>query len=354
MIVSTCSFGSTGSSAVSDYLKECEGTQVLDKFEFTVATTTDGLTDLEYQLVKKNTRQSSSICAIQRFQKLIEHFKGSWNRHTGIPISEIERITNDFLDAITQVQYVGMSPRIYKAGNETINRVIGNSLIMVRIIRPLEKKGFIKKNHDFYPLDKVRLSVHPENFYDEAKKFIRELLKGMGADLNKIVVLDQAFSGSDPSSGFPFFEDPYAVIVDRDPRDVYIFAKEVLLSRGRFMPTENVKDFITYYRVIRSSKKSMEKDKHCLYLQFEDMVYDYDHTVPRIDEFLHVQNNRKKTIFDPSMSVANTNLIKKYPKYADDVKQIEKELPEYLFDFSKYPNISNNGKMFFGKSPLNK
>lgn len=354
MIVSTCSYGSTGSSALSDYLKECENTQVLDKFEYTITTCVDGLNDLEYNLIEKNPRQSASIYAIQRFQKRVALYKKSWSRHTGISNKEIDRITNEFLDNITQVKYVGFSPRIYNAGNETINRVIGNSLILYRIVKLLEKKRIIKHNFDFYPLEEVRLSIHPDNFYEEAKKFNNSLLLGMGADLSKIVVLDQAFSGSDPVSGFNFFDDPYSIIVDRDPRDVYIFAKEVLLSRGRFMPTKNVDEFIIYYRLIRDSKKKFEADNRCLFLQFEDMVYNYEDTVNRIDSFLNIKNNRRKTIFDPSLSVANTNLIKKYPKYAEDTKIIEKELTEYLFDFDRFPNVSNSGKMFFGKSPLNK
>ena len=51
MIVSTCGFGSTGSSAVSDYLMECENTQILDKIEFTIASRVDGLADLEHAVM---------------------------------------------------------------------------------------------------------------------------------------------------------------------------------------------------------------------------------------------------------------------------------------------------------------
>ena len=35
MIVGACGFGSTGSSVVTDYLKEFDGIQVKDDFEFT-------------------------------------------------------------------------------------------------------------------------------------------------------------------------------------------------------------------------------------------------------------------------------------------------------------------------------
>lgn len=354
MIVSTCSFGSTGSSAVSDYLKECENTQVLDKFEFTIASEVDGLVDLAYHLVEKNTRQSSSIYAIQRFQAAVEKAKKSWVRNTHISADEIDRITERFLDGITQVKYTGMSPRIYKGGSAIINRYLGEAVIIKRIIRPLEKKGIIKRNLDFYPLEEVRFSSHPQNFYQEARQFLMDLLSGMGADFNKIVVLDQAFSGSDPETCFDFYDNPYAVVVDRDPRDIFIFAKKVLLSRGRFMPTYNVEDFIKYYRGIRNSKNKYTNPTRCMSIQFEEMVYEYESAAKRIDTFLNVKNNNRKTIFIPEMSIANTNLAAKFPEYSREVSVIERELPEFLFDFSKYPTPSNAGKMFFGKSPLNK
>ena len=50
MIIGVCGFCSTGSSAVSDYLKEFKENQVLDMLEFTLAYIPDGLGDLEYIL----------------------------------------------------------------------------------------------------------------------------------------------------------------------------------------------------------------------------------------------------------------------------------------------------------------
>ena len=151
-----------------------------------------------------------------------------------------------------------------------------------------------------------------------------------------------------------FYEDSYAVVVDRDPRDMYIFAKKVLLSKGRFMPTDTVENFIEYYRLLRSGDSYRFENERVLRLRFEDMVYNYDATTKRIDDFLHVVNTNKKSIFVPEMSAANTNLIRKFPEFAADIAKIEQALPEYLFDFDKYEPIDNGGKMFFGKSPLNR
>ena len=354
MIVSTCGFGSTGSSAASDYLKECEETCVVDQLEFTIASCVDGLEDLEYHLIKKHSRQSDSIYAIQRFQKLIHRSAKAWNKWTGIPQKELFAALDAFIDAITQVEYVGISPRIYKGGSPFLNTYLGRSIILSRIVRPLEKKKILKKNIDIYPFAKVRMSIGPENFYTEAQKFVKRVLRGMGADLNKIVVLDQAFSGCDPAKSFPFYEDPYAIVVDRDPRDLYIFAKKVLLSRGRFMPSENVQDFIKYYRLLRQNQPYTKPNERCLVLRFEDMVYDYENSAAKIDAFIGIENKKRKTIFIPEISAPNTNLIRKFPEFSADVAVIERELEEYLFDFSKYPQMGNSDKMFFGKSPLNK
>ena len=243
---------------------------------------------------------------------------------------------------------------IDKRHSEFFRTHVGVSLIKNRIIAKLERKGIIRENFDFYPLDTVRMSIHPANFYDEARKMVNSLLVGMGADLSKKIVLDQAFLGSDPSRSMPFYEDSYAVVVDRDPRDMYIFAKKVLLSKGRFMPTDTVENFIEYYRLLRIGDSYHMENDRILRVKFEDMVYRYEETTAKIDHFLNVKNSNPKSIFVPEMSAANTNLIRKFPEFTEDVKKIEAALPEFLFDFDQYPSMDNGGKMFFGKSPLNR
>ena len=85
------------------------------------------------------------------------------------------------------------------------------------------------------------------------------------------------------------------------------------------------------------------------------MIYNYENTVKTINNFCNLPvNNSKFTIFDPKISIPNTQLFRKYPKYKDDIKYIEKELPNYLFNFQDYSPPPEEGTMFSGKSPLNK
>lgn len=352
MIVSCCGFGSTGSSVVSDYLMECENVQSFDPFEFNLVTMTDGLEDLESHLMGRHTRLFSSADAFYRFEEAVKMYLHYWSVTTGVPEKIIYDRTTKYLNSISQLDFIGDTS--LKDHSSFIRSKFGVSIIKQRIIPYLERKRFIKKNINFYPLDEVRVAVNPDNFYNESKDYIRDILTLMGCDFSKIVALDQAFSGNDPAKSFPFFDDPYAIVVDRDPRDQYIFTKKFLLSRGRYMPTDDVYDFIKYYRLLRDNQPYKIPNDRILLIRFEEMVYDHGNATNKINNFLNITNKKQKTIFNPTLSAANTNLITKFPEFSRDIQIIEKEIPEYLFHFENYNKIDNGGQMFCGKSPLNK
>ena len=224
---------------------------------------------------------------------------------------------------------------------------------MLKKVIPRVEKRQGKPGH-LWPKEEVSLSVLPEHFYDAARKHVRTLLTAFGADLSKPLALDQPFAGNNPQACFPFFDDPYAVISDRDPRDNYVFSRTKMLGKFHYMPNETVEDFITYYRAIRKDQPYTQANDRILYVRFEDMVYEYDKTTEKLRDFLHLpENPRPKTVFDPALSIANTQVFRRFPQFEEDVRKIEKALPEYLFDFSKYPAPDRNSKMFFGQSPLN-
>ncbi len=96
-------------------------------------------------------------------------------------------------------------------------------------------------------------------------------------------------------------------------------------------------------------------NQRILRMQFEDLVYNYEQATLKIRDFLKLGDNpNPKSVFVPQRSMANTQLILKYPQYKKDVEYIESHLSEYLFDFSKYPAPDHTGEMFMGKSNLKK
>ncbi len=56
---------------------------------------------------------------------------------------------------------------------------------------------------------------------------------------------------------FRFLDDPYAVVIDRDPRDLYLAGKYTKDPNFKFTPKKNVDDFIIYYKKIEEKIKRM-------------------------------------------------------------------------------------------------
>lgn len=349
MVIGACGFGATGSSVVTDYLKEFDCVKVKDDLEFAYVSVLDGLLYLERAVMMPYNRTVDSIYAIKRFEEMVIHKKHTYETH-GLSPDFFEESAKKFINEITSTKWFWLDGR-------KEYRYRSKYFLQAYLLRKIIPKKEIKTGHRFdsWPLTEVRLSVRPDNFYEAAKKHVDELMSAMGLNQDEMIALDQPFPGNNPQACFPFYKDPYAIVVDRDPRDLYVFGKTKLMGRMRFFPIEKVEDFIIYYRCLRKGQPYEQPNPQILRLRFEDMVYEYDKTTTKLRDFLHLpENPHPKSIFDPSLSIANTQVFRRYPQYSDDVKKIEEELPEYLFDFSKYPEPDFNKKMFYGKSPLHK
>lgn len=352
MIISTCSFGSTGSSVVTDYLKEFDTIHVMDGAELSWIAAVDGIIDLDFHLNHNHNRTADSICAIDRYKKLCKK-KLPFFEKCGVPTEVFEKSVNEFLNAIIMTSWKW----------ENFSEV-SVPLWKSFIIRFLNKTKWIfkwqlrnKRQWEGFPYTDVYFSVKPMNFDVAVRKHIKEIVYASGAKENEHLAFDQLFPGNNPQSCFKYFDDPYAIVVDRDPRDVYTFGKTYLLKggAGHIMPLNNVKDFCIYYRALRDNQPYKEKNERVLLLQFEDLVYHYDIATKKIRDFLHLGDNpHPQSIFDPSLSMANTQVWRRYPEFKNDIEYIEKELKGYLFDFEGCPEPDMNAQMFSGKSPKNK
>ena len=350
MIISTCGFGSSGSSAVTDFLLEFGNFQVFDKIELTFVYMPDGLIDLEYHLNHPHARIFDSIVAIERYKEKMDEIARVYKHNAGYDDKAIKTSTDKFIKSVTMLNwnwYYKDSPQ------NPFERLFISLILNGKIIPYIEKK----KGHQIncYPMKEVSFSVKPENFYEAARTHVREILDIIGVDHSKPVIFDQAFSGHNPQPCFNFYDDPYAIVVDRDPRDMYVFSKTKLLGRNHFMACDTVENFCTYYRAIRDNQPYKEENERILSIRFEDMVYHYESATKKIRDFLNLpENPNPKTIFNPQISMPNTQVWKRFPEYADDIMYIEDNLKEYLFDYTGLPEPDPNKKMFFGKSPLNK
>lgn len=337
MIIGVNGYGFTGSGAVTDLLKEFNGTQILDAVEFKISYMQDGLEDLSYHLNDHPVRFYSSDMAIRRFRNLSRYLNKAYGPLTQ---GKFLPLVEDFLEQITQAEWVGMSSShriVTPQPQRWLRYTLAENL----------RKLIYKSTKVFLPFADtgMYLSIAPENFLEAARAFIQDVLSAMGMD-GECIVLNQAFPADRPEFSFPYFSQPRAISVSRDPRDLYILAKTVARHKARFIPSDDVETYIVYYRKMMENNSNNEK---ILRIHFEDLIYQYDTTVSDIQEFIGCKEHQeKKEYFNPDVSRVNTNLAGRYPSLSHDVARIKEALPEWLYPFDQYGGQDTpvRGKVF--------
>ena len=131
-----------------------------------------------------------------------------------------------------------------------------------------------------------------------------------------------------------FDEDVKCIVVRRDPRDTYLLAKNKL--RGVPIPTNDVNSFVWFYQNT-IAKTWVPNGPNVLNLNFEDLVYNYEKSKNKIENFLGIhQHIFPQKHFLPSISINNTQLYKHYQESSNEIRMIERELESSLFDFDSY------------------
>ena len=333
MIIGVCSYGNTGSGAVFDLLKEYDELEVLARtgadFEFKFTYMPDGIEDLEHHICTSPTRWMSSDTAIKRFVDIMNFYGKDYTLISRATKQQYKRITQEYIDDIVQVKWDGrrLFEYMHKGEVGTIRYRLG--IKVESTLRKLTQKDFRA-----FPTVQMYYSYKPDNFMEASKKYIAKLIASISTGEKSKIVLDQPFSGDDPVKSFKYYENPYAIVVDRDPRDLYITAKYIYPYEDCWIPTKSVRDYIVYYRQMRA--KSKEQNERVLRVWFEDLIYEYESTVDTIEKFIGVRNGNRKRYFDPKVSIQNTQIYKLYPSEADNIKQIENELKEWIYPFEKY------------------
>lgn len=325
MVVSTCGHGNTGASAVLDFLKGYSHLRVLSDFEFQLVHMPDGLLDLKYHLAISKERIACNA-AIQRFEKAV--LNGWYGRYMRLRFGDdYVNVTHDFLDKIPSVCWDGAS--VFDPSDVSNVYHFGCiHYIQTGISRILK---VINKDNHFPKYQKRYFSILSENdFNDYAKEYIRKIFNL--ADINEFnIVADMLISATNPSAGLEFFYDPKVIVVNRDPRDLFVRSIEHK-STNTYFPCDNVESFVKYYKMLM--RNSIKSDL-ALYVQYEDLIYNYYSTTKKIMNYLNLEfrpDNEFK-YFNPDISVKYTKAWNTYPGHEDEINYIKKELSEYIYNF---------------------
>lgn len=325
-------FSTSGSSAVVDLLKEFKGTYEAEA-EIRIIKDPYGLCDLERALVY-NWELINSTAAISDFLEINKKYSRI-NKYPWSPAGLNYKLT--------------ISPKYM----DIINEFIGK-LTEFEIGQDFYHNKF-KKNYFRYVTDRIRQGIqiyssgrikiarnykgyfaHPdeETFCKAVQEFFYELFKEKIEKKDcSFVILDQAVSPQNTPVIHRYFKKAKMIIVDRDPRDMYINdLKWGAAYTDYFRSAESGRRFALLHK---QQRENIILDDDVMYIRFEDVVLKYDETIDKICDFLGVDRSchiNPKKFLKPEVSCKNVGLWKKYyDECSKPIDEIARILPEMLY-----------------------
>lgn len=327
-IVTCTGYGATGSSVVSDLLKEFDNIESKGDHEFRFLFDIHGVRELEVALFHLNNRQNSDYY-LNQFRDYISYLsKGIAYRYYEQSFNgKFKILSDEFIESIIDVKWSGYWHQ--NIINETPIRKF-----FYYLERFIQKKILKEKDTSarFYSntMNYAKPVSHNE-FINKVQAYTSQLIEAM--DIKKeYIILDQLVPPENTNEFLKYFDNNLKIIiVDRDPRDLYLLEKYEY--KETWIPFQDVKTYVKWYRLIREHQKDEEENSNVLHINFEDFIYEYDSTVDKVTEFIGVNKSNwihKKRYFNPDISIKNTKKWLLYPDAKEDIKYIEHELKEFL------------------------
>lgn len=337
----TCaSYYGSGSSAITDLISEYSSVLSFTDEEFRFLQDPHGISDLEYYLVENFNRHNSGW-ALKQYKKLVDFYSGNFitKRYEKYFKGNWKNESYNYIDSLTLFTYHGwwMYDLLDKGKFYYFLKRFPNKILKTTVWRGKPDRALnMMKNEITY-------CSHPseEEFLNYTKRYIEQLFASVNPE-NKILMVDQLFPSTNIKRFNRYFNDIKIFLVDRDPRDIFVLEKYVW--KDGLIPTDPVL-FCKWYKYTRYNKKKEVSDNiNVKYIQFEDLIFKYGQIVPEIEKWVGLKeedHTRSKKIFNPKESLQNTQTWLKYRCNINEIKYIEKELKDYLYDFSSTAKKNN-------------
>lgn len=331
MIITCASYYGTGSSAITDLIMEYCDVYGFGDYEIRIFQDIDGVRDLEYYLVENYNRHNSGH-ALKRFKRLVDFNSKVWfvKRYEKFFDGKFKNISYEYIEKLIDYKFNGYwHEDLRDRGNWFyIRKRIANK-IFCKFDKNKEHINELPKEITF------GVNIDEEKFLEYTKEYSAKLIDCLNKNKSEHIVVDQLVPPNHIDKYVRYFDDLKVVIVERDPRDMYLLEKEIW--KGTVVP-HDVEVFCKWWRATRAHRltENLNTD-YSLFIQFEDLIYHYEEAVQKIEKFLGFDNSmhiNAKKYLDPSISIKNTKLYKneKYKKYDKEIKYIEEHLSEYLYD----------------------
>lgn len=316
----------TGSGVIDDIFRECDNVyQGTYGAELKLLHSTDGVSDLEYHLVENPNRLTSGT-AIKRY---IAYVKDSERQAKKIVGPEWASLGIQYAESLAQIKYRG-----YVAGDMYF--FTPPQRLRYLVMRLWDKVAPKKYRH---PLDSNLLpsvqtyysSLSEEEFLEKTRKYIEDICERANKANKEYIMLDQFIGTGNPSRFLRYVNDMKVFIVDRDPRDIFLSR---VPTHDRVLP-QDIHQFCYYYRSIRKMIGGLPSES-CMKVNFEDLIYHYEEYLDKVLSFVGIDKSHHiypKKHFDPSISARGTKLWLNHPEFSEEIKIIERELPDFLYKY---------------------
>lgn len=353
-IITCAGYHGTGSSVITDLLKEFRGIKSFGEYEFRFLQDPNGVGDLEEKLLRNNNRLNSdrAIYDFKRYikkiykQKKLKFWKK--NMYKKVFNEKFLIITDEYLKEMIDLEWRGNWLDSEMRDREFFNKILFKiKKIIFNIFFVLKK--VLKLNIMTTPiLENFYFSYPIENFEELTKKYTEKLWEATQRN-EKVLAFDQLVPVCNINKYIRYFNNIKIIVMDRDPRDLYILSK-CIWKDERVIPVENVEIFIKHFKLIRKHKDYETYDrKNVINLRFEDIIYNYEKTLEKITSFLELdikEHIYAQKYFNPNISINNTQLFLEYGEFQEDIKIIERELKEYCYDFPYMVNRNKKNNIF--------
>lgn len=323
--IAVSGYGWSGSSAVVDLFRELENVKCVDT-EFRLIKDPYGLLNLQSVLVENWDFLNADI-ALKDFLWFVEKLSKKSGIFSGYGGGYAKRITKrffqlskEYVDELTDFSFYATS-LVLEQRKRTLDFLKGkikrklslNYGELMRFSRPTKRR--------FLQVTKSYLSKIFDDFLEKSK--------------SEYIVLDQAIPISNADRCFDYFDDMKLIIVDRDPRDIFI---DLLRSKSligyELGISKNVKKYIEWHEKLRQEDISNYRNSsRIMSIRFEDLILNYEKTIQKIFSFidLNVSHIRKKEFLDPEISKENVGMWRNYNnKY--HMELIYNSLKKYCYD----------------------
>jgi hypothetical protein len=320
-------FAGSGGSVIRDIFNEFDGVHLFPN-EFRLIKERYGILDLERAIFEDKSPENIDI-AIKDFIWLTQNMD--------FPHSRFSRIGNHY-STITNDQFIPLT-------EEYIKSIVGYEYSIDCHFLQFKKNHFQQITHRFKKKFNLASSlpkayyvaISQNEFTSLTKKYISQIIISSSKSNFNVVALHNAippFGGSITNRALKYFDNVKLIIVDRDPRDIFLD-----LPNNKYLPNSDdvmkkAKGFVAFSKKQREDARYLNIGQNVLFLRFEDLVLDYENALRRIINFTDSElgNHNKLCFFNPDISKVNVYKWHNAPgSLKKALEYIATELPDNIY-----------------------